>query len=74
MPHQLFLTSRAGAAFPVGGQGGPSALGVHLAEHPPGVVEPLPYNSSVPLAEAWGAYEGLVGGALARIPCGMVFT
>ncbi len=31
-----------------------SALGACLAEHPAGVMEPLPYNPSVPLAEARG--------------------
>ena len=40
------------------------ALGACLAEHPPGVGEPLPYNPSVPLAEACGVKEELVGGAL----------
>ncbi len=41
-----------------------SALGVHLAEHPPGAGEPLPYNPSVPLAEALGPYGEQAEGAL----------
>jgi hypothetical protein len=36
------------------GAGPPSALGACLAEHPPSVGESLPYNPSVPLAEACG--------------------
>ncbi len=57
MPHQLFLTSIprwcGTSASPESFRD--SALGVRLAEHPPGVGEPLPYNPSVPLAEPWGA-------------------
>ncbi len=56
MPHQLFLTSiPRWCGTSARGAGPPSALGVRLAEHPPGVGEPLPYNPSVPLAEPWGA-------------------
>ncbi len=52
MPHQLFFTS-----IPrwCGTSASPerlrdSALDFSLAEHPPGVGEPLAYNPSVPLA------------------------
>jgi hypothetical protein len=56
VPHQLFFTSiPRWCGTSARGAGPPSALGVRLAEHPPGVKEPLPYNPSVPLAEPWGA-------------------
>ncbi len=65
VPHQLFpannppwcVTSARGA-------GPPSALDFSLAEHPPSIGESLPYNPSVPLAEACCAEGDLVGGAL----------
>ncbi len=51
MPHQLFFTSiPRWCGTSARGAGPPSALGVRLAEHPPGVGEPLAYNPSVPLA------------------------
>ncbi len=62
VPHQLFLTNTiiSGVALPLVPNAFPretlvpsgrrdSALGACLAEHPPGVGEPLPYNPSVPL-------------------------
>ncbi len=66
MPHQLFLTS---IPHWCGTSASPeslrdSALGYGLAEHPPGVGEALPYNLSVPLAEALGPYAEQVEGAL----------
>ncbi len=68
MPHQLYLTntSISGAALPLGGAGPPSARGLGLAEHPPGVGEPLTYNPSVPLVEARGVEQEFLGGALWR--------
>ncbi|MFB3075049.1 MAG: hypothetical protein ACE1Z6_07710, partial [Candidatus Methylomirabilales bacterium] len=68
VPHQLFFTSipRWCGTFaspesvfrrdsrPIGTERD-STLSIRLAEHPPGVGEPLPYNPSVPLAEPWGA-------------------
>ena len=59
VPHQLFL---ANIPLWCGTSASPesfrdSALGCRLAEHPPGVGEPLPYHPSVPLAEALGPNE-----------------
>jgi len=50
------------------GAGPPSALGCRLAAHPPGGGELLPSNPSVPLADASGVEENVVGGALAAPP------
>ncbi len=77
MLHQLFLTSIPRWCAPTAssesvsrrdsrpiGTEWDSALGIRLAEHPPGVGEHLPYNPLVPLAEPWGAWEELVGWVL----------
>ncbi len=51
MPHQLFLANiPLWCGTSAKGAGPPSARGGRLAEHPPGVGEPLPYHPSVPLA------------------------
>ncbi len=51
VPHQLFLANiPLWCGTSARGAGPPSALGCALAEHPPGVGEPLPYHPSVPLA------------------------
>ncbi len=65
MPHQLFLANiPLWCGTSARGAGPPSALGCGLAEHPPGAGEALPYNPSVPLAEALGPYAEQVEGAL----------
>ncbi len=65
MPHQLFLANiPLWCGTSAKGAGPPSARGGRLAEHPPGVGEPLPYHPSVPLAEALGPYAEQVEGAL----------
>ncbi len=59
MPHQLFLANipRWWGTSVSPDSVRDSARGACLAEHPPSVGEPLPYNPSVPLAEALGPYE-----------------
>ncbi len=65
MPHQLFPANNPPwCGTSARGAGPPSALGFGLAEHPPGVGEPLPYIPSVPLAKALGPYAEQVEGAL----------
>ena len=65
VPHQLMNSNDSlWCGTSARGAGPPSALGCRLAEHPPGGGEPLPYNPSVPLADASGVEEHVVGGAL----------